>query len=96
MMGAFDGELYRLGYKFEAQTLKTKSLPKAALDRSKAIEQMHLAVMPCPGSCSSVCPNHQCPSHNGKPYEWVTSHIVRHRMSLYQADQFLERLKESK
>ena len=93
-MGAFDGELYRLGYRFEVREQKQNSLPKAVVERRIAVEQLHFATMPCPGSCSEVCPNHQCSAHNKQPYNWITSHIVRYRMSLYQADQFRAHLKE--
>ncbi len=69
-MGAFDSELYKLGYRFiHNQTHVEPS--QEVKDRTAAVEAMHLAKMPCPGSCGERCPNHYCPAHNGQPYKML-------------------------
>ena len=60
-MGAFDGELYKLGYRFSYHE-KQEEVPQEVLDRRKAVAEMHIAAMPCPGSCGSACANHHCPA----------------------------------
>lgn len=87
-MGAFDGELYQLGFRFSEPIRKENPISKEVAARRQEVENMHVAQMPCPGSCGSVCPNHFCSSHNGQQYDWVVSYIVRHKFTLYQADQF--------
>jgi hypothetical protein len=67
-MGAFDGELYRLGYRFPSRA-EREEVPQEVLDRRKAVAEMHLAVMPCPGSCGSACANHHCAAHNDQQFE---------------------------
>lgn len=66
-MGAFDGELYALGYRFNHGT--TSSKPKKPTKKEIWVENLHTPKMPCPGSCGSACANHFCSAHNGTPYE---------------------------
>jgi hypothetical protein len=75
-MGAFDGELYKLGYRFSYHK-KQEKVPQEVLDREKAVAEMHIAAMPCPGSCGSACANHHCPSHNDQQYERPMKPILR-------------------
>jgi hypothetical protein len=53
------------------------AIPQDELDRRAAVEAMHVAKMPCPGSCGSYCPNHFCSAHNGTPFvnEWKPKSI---------------------
>lgn len=88
-MGAFDGELARLGYKPVKLQQIDKPLSTQELARRDAVANMHLAVMPCPGSCGKVCSNHHCPAHNGNPYDYVVSFCARHRFSLYEKAEWL-------
>ena len=67
-MGAFDSELFNLGFRFYIQQNKVKKISKKALDKATAIEPMHRAEMPCIGSCGDACPNHWCNAHNGEAY----------------------------
>ena len=67
-MGAFDSELFNLGFRFHRQQNKEKKVSKKALDKATAIEAMHRAEMPCIGSCGAACPNHLCNAHNGEAY----------------------------
>ena len=88
-MGAFDGELYQLGYRFyESREEKPGPSPEA-IARKDAVEQMHLAKMPCPGSCGEACPNHHCSAHNGEPYNWVNSFALRYRFTIYEKQEWL-------
>lgn len=61
-MGAFNGELYALGYRFN-----TAEAPEQVA-KKKFQEILHVASWPCVGSCGQRCPNHHCNSHNGEPY----------------------------
>jgi hypothetical protein len=69
-MGAFDGELYRLGYRFytpdepEPQRVNT-----VAMIRAEYFDKQHKVHMQCPGSCGAACSNHYCSAHNGSTYE---------------------------
>lgn len=67
-MGAFNAELYALGYRFPSYT-EESPIPQSVKDRDTAIAAMHLAKMPCPGSCGERCPNHHCPAHNSQSYK---------------------------
>lgn len=94
-MGAFDGELYALGYRFESgssanNNKKPSQKYVAKMKKAAAVTDMHLARMPCPGSCGSACSNHFCSSHNGEPYDWITSFCLRNRMTLWEKSQWLK------
>lgn len=65
-MGAFDVELARLGYRSGYE--QPPPVPQSVIDRRAAVDAMHLARMPCPGSCGQRCPNRYCPAHNGSAY----------------------------
>ena len=62
-MGAFNVEVYRLGFYRKAQNYIKQEQQKPV-----HTESLHVARMPCPGHCGSVCPNHYCPAHNKTPY----------------------------
>jgi len=66
-MGAFDSELYALGFRFNNGSTTTK--PKKPSKKEIWLENLHTPKMPCPGSCGAACPNHYCEAHNGNPYE---------------------------
>lgn len=85
-MGAFDGELYQLGYRFYEP--KQERLAPTPSPREEVVRRMHVAAMPCPGSCGSVCPNHYCACHTGEEYDWVTSHCVRNSLPLRESEKF--------
>lgn len=65
-MGAFDGELYALGYRFNNGSNPTK--PKKPTKKEIWLENLHTPKMPCPGSCGEACTNHFCSAHNGTSY----------------------------
>jgi len=60
-MGAFNGELHALGFRFPAAP-PTPAKPPS--ERQLFNANLHVAKEPCPGSCGSVCRNHYCPAHN--------------------------------
>lgn len=68
-MGAFDGEMYALGYRWRSrkQERATEETPERVAKRLFR-ETVHEAWMPCPGFCGSICPNHNCSAHNGDEY----------------------------
>jgi len=67
-MGAFDGELYSLGYRFSTSNAIDDCKSEARIDKEKFNAALHVAKMPCPASCGSACANHFCPAHNGSAY----------------------------
>lgn len=70
-MGAFNVELYRLGYIGHTVSNSDNEQPTVNT-KNKLIETLHLVKMECPGSCGKRCPNHWCNAHNGQPYEkWI-------------------------
>jgi len=74
-MGAFDGELARIGYK----TYSVKSLQPSEEESSKEEfrESLHVAeYYGCPGSCGAACPNHHCSNHNGEPFKRPKSKLM--------------------
>jgi hypothetical protein len=81
-MGAFDAELYTLGYRFYATEDVHRDMDPSVKLRADAVAKMHLAIMPCPGSCGEVCANHHCSMHNGKTYNQLTSYFVRNKFTL--------------
>lgn len=57
-MGAFDGELYALGYRFY-EVKEPEPEPKRI-----QYPELHLAKQPCPGCChTEVCVNSWCSAH---------------------------------
>ena len=88
-MGAFDGELSRLGYRVYESSEKTPEPSPEVLDRRAAVAQMHVAHMPCPGSCGEACTNHYCWAHNGQPYNWINSFALRYRFTMYEKQEWL-------
>lgn len=67
-MGAFNGELYALGYRFNTASNKEVAPTPEQIAKKKFQETLHVASWPCVGSCGQRCPNHHCKSHNGEPY----------------------------
>lgn len=67
-MGAFNGELYTLGYRFNTASNKEVAQTPEQVAKKKFQETLHVASWPCVGSCGQRCPNHHCNSHNGEPY----------------------------
>jgi hypothetical protein len=64
-MGAFDSELYALGYRrYSSKSEEVNKLTAKDIFR----KTVHDVTMPCPGSCGSACPNHNCWAHNGEAY----------------------------
>ena len=67
-MGAFNGELYALGYRFNTASNKEVVQTPDQLAKRGFQETLHVAAYPCVGSCGQRCPNHHCNAHNGEPY----------------------------
>jgi hypothetical protein len=63
-MGAYDSELYSMGYRF---TAKIKSVEiKSPTERDLFLQQLHVAIQPCIGHCGNECLNHWCNAHNSR------------------------------
>ena len=88
-MGAFDAELSRIGYRSYSSQGSEPPIPDELLHRREAVQQMHVARMPCPGSCGKVCPNHHCPAHNGEAYSWADSFASRNGFTMREKQEWL-------
>lgn len=67
-MGAFNSELYALGYRFNTGASEEVTQTPEQLAKRRFQETLHVAAYPCVGSCGQRCPNHHCNAHNGEPY----------------------------
>jgi len=79
-MGAFDGELSRLGYRFYDKTEQKQEETEHQQRRKEFLSSLHVAAVECPGSCGSACPNHHCTLHNGEPFKRPRSKLIFGRL----------------
>lgn len=63
-MGAFNVEIYRLGYRLFSPSISSET--NRPIDTFTS--NLHVAQVPCPGHCGKKCPNHHCPAHNHEKY----------------------------